>query len=274
MQRLATAAVGVPLLLLAVFLLPDLGFLALVVLVIDAAALEYVRLVRPWAPHAPLRGLLAIVPAAAVGLVLLTAPEATGVTDLGMLAAGLLLTVGVGTLVLLGGTPVNEALPALGAFAFGVPYFTLAIFAIYRLKSLDPWLVVLGLAVIFLGDTAAYYVGRRLGRHKLAPVVSPNKSWEGSAAGLAAAVGAAAVWGWLRLGEVPLELLAVAALTGMVAQIGDLVESMLKRGSGVKDSGQLLPGHGGVLDRADAVLFAFPVLLAGIWWIGPELLIR
>jgi phosphatidate cytidylyltransferase len=270
MQRLLTAAVGTPLLLAAVFLLRSDFFFALMVLIVDWAALEYVRIARAWAPAAPLRALLVLVPLAAVGLAAATSPAAG---PLAVLAVGLLLTLGVSVLVLFGRTPPTEALPAFGAFAFGVPYFALGAVAAYRLQQLDPWLLFLGFAIVFLGDAAAYYFGSNFGRHKMAPVVSPNKSWEGAAAGLATAVLAAAAWSAWRLGAVPWELLALAAVTGVAAQLGDLAESLLKRGSGIKDSGRLLPGHGGVLDRIDALLFALPVLLAGVWWLGPERLV-
>lgn len=269
MQRLLTAAIGTPLLLAAVFLLPGDLFFLLTALVVDWAVLEYVAIARVWAPGAPLKTLLLLAPAAAFGLAVMTAPAAGG-SPLAVLAAGLLLSEAVAVLLLLGRTPPAEALPALGAFTFGLPYFALGIVGIYRLQQLDPWLLFLGLAIVFLGDTAAFYVGSKLGRHKMTPVVSPNKSWEGAAASLLTAVAAAAVWGWLRLGEVSWELLVLAAVTGVAAQFGDLAESLLKRGSGIKDSGNLLPGHGGVLDRADALLFAAPVLLAGVWLIGPE----
>jgi len=286
MQRVLTAALGLPLLLAAVFLLPSDFFFGLVVLLLNWAALEYVRIARAWAPGAPLRAILALVPLAALGLAVATSPVApsapgaagasTGLISAlasgpgALLAAGLLLTVGMAVLVLVGRTPPTETMPALGAFCFGVPYFALGIVAAYRLQHLDPWLLFLGLMLIFAGDTAAYYVGSAIGSHKMTPVVSPNKSWEGAVAGFAAAVGVAALWAWLRLGGVPWELLAVAAATAVAAQFGDLAESMLKRGSGIKDSGNLLPGHGGMLDRADAMLFALPVLLAGVWWIGPD----
>jgi phosphatidate cytidylyltransferase len=271
MQRLLTAAVGTPLLLAAVFLLPSDFFFAMIILVVEWAALEYVRIARAWAPGAPLRALLALVPLAAVGLAAATSPAAAG--PLAVLAAAVAVTMLVAVTVLFGRTPPTEALPAFGAFAFGVPYFALGAVAAYRLQQLDPWLLFLGLALVFLGDTAAYYVGSNFGRHKMSPVVSPNKSWEGAAAGLAAAVLAATAWSAWRLGAVPWELLALAAVTGVAAQLGDLAESLLKRGSGIKDSGRLLPGHGGVLDRIDALLFALPVLLAGVWWLGPERLV-
>ncbi|MFP5288155.1 MAG: phosphatidate cytidylyltransferase, partial [Thermoanaerobaculia bacterium] len=125
--------------------------------------------------------------------------------------------------------------------------------------------VFLLMAIVWLGDTAAYYVGSRIGRHKMAPTISPKKSWEGAAAGFFTGVAAAAVWSALRMDRIDLRILAVASLTAAAAQIGDLVESMIKRGAGVKDSGTVLPGHGGVLDRLDAMLFAAPVLLFSLW---------
>ncbi|HKI85559.1 MAG TPA: phosphatidate cytidylyltransferase, partial [Thermoanaerobaculia bacterium] len=112
------------------------------------------------------------------------------------------------------------------------------------------------------------YLGSRFGRHKMAPLVSPKKSWEGAVAGFVTGLLATWIWSYWRLGTVSAGLMAVGAGTAFFAQIGDLVESMLKRAAGVKDSGALLPGHGGVLDRMDAMLFAAPVLLLGLWWLG------
>jgi phosphatidate cytidylyltransferase len=273
MKRLATAAVGTPLLLAATFLLPEPAFLAVAVLVIDWAVLEYVQMARAWAPGAPLRSLLVLVPGVAVGLVLLTPVAGGEVPQLLPLGAALLLSAGIAVLVMLGRTPLPVVVPALGTLAFGIPYFALGLFAIGRLQQIDPWLLFLGYAVVFFGDAAAYYVGSAVGRHKMAPTVSPNKSWEGSAASFVTALVAAAVWGWLRLGEVTWPLLVLGAATSVAAQLGDLVESMLKRSSGVKDSGSLLPGHGGMWDRTDALLFALPVLLLGAMLIGPQHLV-
>ena len=94
--------------------------------------------------------------------------------------------------------------------------------------------------------------------------MSPNKTWVGAIASLVAALVAAAVWSWLRLGMVSTGLLVLAVVTSLAAQIGDLVESLIKRAAGAKDSGTLLPGHGGVLDRIDALLFAAPTLFFGL----------
>jgi phosphatidate cytidylyltransferase len=173
--------------------------------------------------------------------------------------------VGLGTLLLLSRTPLAEIIPALGILSFGIPYFALPIASLYLLRVADPWLVFLLMAIVWLGDTAAYYVGSRYGRHKMAPVISPKKSWEGATASFAVALLSAGVWCWFRLGRLDPGILAVSAVTAVAAQIGDLVESMIKRGAGVKDSGSVLPGHGGLLDRMDAMLFAAPVLLFGLW---------
>ncbi|MDY6990213.1 MAG: phosphatidate cytidylyltransferase [Thermodesulfobacteriota bacterium] len=117
------------------------------------------------------------------------------------------------------------------------------------------------LAVVFAGDTGAYYVGKAMGRHKLSPHISPGKTVEGAAGGLAAnlAIGAWCKHYWLP--ELPWGLfVGLVLFMGVVGQVGDLVESMLKRSVVVKDSGKLLPGHGGMLDRIDALLFASPAL--------------
>jgi phosphatidate cytidylyltransferase len=131
---------------------------------------------------------------------------------------------------------------------------------IWQLPQGVHW-ILLTIAVTALGDTAAYYVGSLWGRHKLLPKVSPNKTVEGAAAGLAGNVAGALMYGWLFFPTwLSFAGLPLALLVGVAGQLGDLSESMLKRGAGVKDSGQLLPGHGGVLDRLDSLLFAAPVV--------------
>jgi len=125
-------------------------------------------------------------------------------------------------------------------------------------------LVTLSLPLIatFATDVGAYFVGRTLGRTKLAPTVSPNKTLEGFIGGLVAAFLALFVYTWLIQGAFPFgrgELLVFAVLLSFAAQLGDLTESMLKRYTGVKDSGQFLPGHGGILDRLDSLIFSVPL---------------
>jgi phosphatidate cytidylyltransferase len=272
MQRLVTAAVGVPLTLAAVFFLPGVWFFAIMALLLEAAVAEYVAIVRPRAPHAPLRALLLFVPIAAAGLAAAFSearePGPLGYPPVQLLLGGLLLSVGVGSLLLLSRTPLEETVFAIGVIGFGIPYFALPIASLHRLQQLDPWLLFLLLAIVWLGDTAAFYFGSRFGRHHMAPVVSPKKTWEGAVAGLAVALVAGAVWSVARHGALRPGILVLAAMTGVAAQVGDLVESMIKRGAGVKDSGRLLPGHGGMLDRMDAMLFAAPVLLLGAWLLG------
>jgi phosphatidate cytidylyltransferase len=116
-------------------------------------------------------------------------------------------------------------------------------------------------AVIWLGDTTAYYVGKNLGRHKLAPDISPNKTVEGALAGLAGSVMGAFIAKWWFLGQLSSrDAFILGALLGLAGQLGDLSESLVKRSAAVKDSGNIIPGHGGFLDRLDSLIFAAPVL--------------
>lgn len=271
MQRLLTAAVATPLVLLALFYLPGWWFFAFIAVLVDVAAYEYLVIVRPRAPHAPLRLLLVLAPAAAYAMSY-ALRDSTDALDirLHLMAGALVVSVGLGTLLLFSRTPLEETIPALGILAFGIPYFALTISSLHRLKEIDPWVVFLLMLIVWLGDTAAYYIGSRWGRHKLAPTISPKKSWEGAAAGLATSLIAAAVWSVWRLGHLDLAILGISAVTAIAGQIGDLVESMIKRGAGVKDSGHVLPGHGGFLDRIDAMLFAAPVLLFCLWLLQLE----
>jgi phosphatidate cytidylyltransferase len=139
--------------------------------------------------------------------------------------------------------------------------------AIVQLQARSPWLLLAAMAIVWIADTAAYFAGRAFGRRKLAPSISPGKTWEGVYGALAAvAVYALALVpfaheaGYTR--EVSLAAVAawvtIAVALAMLSVAGDLFESLLKRHAGVKDSGALLPGHGGILDRVDALLAAMP----------------
>jgi phosphatidate cytidylyltransferase len=269
MKRLLTAAVLVPLALAAIFRLPGWAFFLLCAALMTGAAVEFARLARGFAPQAPWNALpLLVLPAAA--LVAWGLAPGVAVDGFWLIGAGAFVPIALGSLVLLARTPIAQALTGMGGLAFGVPYFAVPVAALYRLQQHDPWVLFLLLAIVWLGDTAAYYFGTRFGRHRLAPVVSPKKSWEGAVAGLATSLLAVVVWSVWRLGAIDSRLVVIGGLTAVASQLGDLVESLLKRGTGVKDSGDLLPGHGGLWDRMDAMLFAAPTLLLLLWLGGYE----
>lgn len=167
---------------------------------------------------------------------------------------------------------------------FGTVYVAQAFVLI---QLIDPMMVVTLMTVVWLSDTGAYLVGSTVGRHKMAPVISPKKTWEGFAGGLLFAVGTALVWYSLYWGGQfdgaiitwgaeayddhvvgSLKWAGFGLVIGLAATAGDLIESKFKRTIGVKDSGGIIPGHGGMLDRFDALLLAVPVALAYIWVAG------
>ena len=130
--------------------------------------------------------------------------------------------------------------------------------------SLRPTEVLLVLGLVSIADTAAYFAGRAWGRHKLAPAISPGKTWEGAAAGLAAGLAYAIICAALFHEAAWAPYLGAAALLVVMSIFGDLFESAAKRQAAVKDSGSLLPGHGGVLDRIDSATASLP--LAALLW--------
>ena len=145
----------------------------------------------------------------------------------------------------------------MGPFYICLP---LAFFAIIAtLPHGKMWIFFL-LSVIFTGDIGSFYVGRLMGKHKLTPI-SPGKTWEGAFGGLLASMISAGVFGLAGFPALSLSVIMVLALSiGIIGQVGDLTESLLKRMANIKDSGTILPGHGGMLDRIDSLLFAAPVL--------------
>ena len=168
-------------------------------------------------------------------------------------------------------THARGAIASLATSICGLVYvgwFPAHLLLLHSLGVVGRGLVLVLLVAVVLTDVAAYFVGKQFGRHKLAPVVSPKKTWEGSAGGLLFSIAGMSIlyflnrrfeWPWLP--EWPLWQYAITgALLSVAAQIGDLFESALKRDAEVKDSGALFPGHGGVLDRCDGFLFAAPVL--------------
>jgi phosphatidate cytidylyltransferase len=207
--------------------------------------------------------------------------------DLG--ALGLLLSVSIATFSPVVVSLSRRPIPAFGSFqsaTFGVLYLGIPVFSAVELRGLpgdasqawftnfasnSAWIgapAPTGLAIVmsvilavWLGDTVAYLAGSALGCRKLAPHISPGKTIEGSAAGLVAAIVTGAI-AYVAFGAGTWQAgAALGTIVGVAGQLGDLAESLMKRQAGVKDSGTLLPGHGGILDRIDALLFALPAAL-------------
>jgi phosphatidate cytidylyltransferase len=282
MKRLLTAVVLIPLVLLVVFRAP-LWLFALVVAGIVVLALhEYLNLVGHYGIK-PVRW-----PTYVLSFVVVWIAYEVPVSNL---APFLYVVWGVLLLApVMFGIPIifrselQMALAAPSASAFGLLYVagSLSLLVSFRADPLRCVLVIFTLFTVWAGDIAAYYVGKNVGRHKLAPVVSPNKTWEGAVASVVASVIVGVLvlhfheqieflFGDESLGWTPsvafffpksfwIHGIILGTLTNVAAQFGDLFESALKRGAQVKDSGGLLPGHGGVLDRIDALLFAIPVV--------------
>ena len=134
--------------------------------------------------------------------------------------------------------------------------------ALYQLRAIDPLLLLGFIAAIWISDTAAYFTGRKFGRQKLAPSISPGKTWEGVAGALTAVFIYALIWSYLVADKTQIILLAPLLLVLVVLGIiGDLFESLMKRQAGVKNSGNILPGHGGILDRIDSLTSTLPVAI-------------
>jgi phosphatidate cytidylyltransferase len=173
-----------------------------------------------------------------------------------------LFVLGIAVLTLFTKRPLVEALPAAGISASALLLVAFPLSYTVRLHGLHlqgPALLLFAMVIIWVGDTAAYFVGRSFGKYKLAPHLSPNKTWEGTVASFLGSLIVAVVFA--RFMTVPLpHLLGMAAVGNVAGQVGDLLESAYKRSAGIKDSGSLLPGHGGVLDRIDALILAIPVV--------------
>ena len=275
MKRELAAAVAIPIVLAVLFVGPPLLFNMLVSVVALGALWEFYRLAEKTGhPVAKTIGL------AAGGLVLAAASlrfgpvhfETAGETvevigrssPVWWYGASLAVVFAASAAPLLARVAPAAALSAAASTVFGVLAIALPATAMCYLRSFSPRAVLLLLLLVWVCDSCAYYFGRRFGRHRLAPVVSPKKSWEGSLAGLVGATlfGAAAGTWWFLPQLGPARGALAGALASSAGQIGDLVESLWKRGAGVKDSGTFLPGHGGFYDRIDSLLFAGPVMAA------------
>jgi phosphatidate cytidylyltransferase len=180
---------------------------------------------------------------------------------------------------MLKGAPFDKMIASVGATVLGVLYVVLLgghLVALRTIADLDVQphasdLLSFFFLVIMGSDTGAYYTGRTLGRHKLAPAISPGKTWEGAVGGLLASLLMAALAHFWFFPELSLKAaLPLAALMNVLGVIGDLTESALKRGAGAKDAAQILPGHGGLLDRLDSLLFNAPVIYYfGLFYFRP-----
>jgi phosphatidate cytidylyltransferase len=311
-KRVATAVVLIPVVLLIVFRAPLWLFAAVVTLVAGIATCEYLRLaeasgIKP-AKIATyfLTGLLfASAIAAFVAEVKLTRLSSTALLrgvlpkqhpylyftlNAASLARDFLLLAPLVLLVaMLAREDLRSALAGAAVSALALVYVSLPFLLLItvRARAAGAFYVFYLLVVVWVGDILAFLIGGPLGKHKLAPRISPNKSWEGTLASLAGATAlgtvillgaegivsfarsshllAAPLGSILSVGAYPTPrpiwvYVLLSAAINLAAQLGDLVESMIKRGASVKDSGSLLPGHGGMLDRIDALLFAAPVL--------------
>ncbi len=148
---------------------------------------------------------------------------------------------------------------------FYVPFLLAHFLLMHRMEEGRLW-ILFTLVVTYCGDTAAFYVGRTWGRKKLAPAISPGKTVEGGAGAIGGSVAGALFFRFFFLPQFPaFQALFLAVGVGIIGQLGDLFESLLKRGAAVKDSGTLIPGHGGLLDRIDSVLFAVPLVYYYLW---------
>ncbi len=237
----------IAILLAALFLLPRAGVAALMALIVGIAGLEWARLCR--LGDLPSRLYAAGVVAAMAGLFM------AGWHEPAFIAAAAFWLVAVPLWLWLGMKPQHSAVLAVAGFFVLAPP-ALAVVALRPLEAL----LVLGVA--WIADTAAYFAGRRWGRRRLAPAISPGKTWEGAAGGLLAAAAYAMILSILLAGVQGTRMaafLGAAALLVMVSIAGDLFESAAKRQAGVKDSGAILPGHGGMLDRIDSATAVLPV---------------
>ena len=275
MKRVVTALVLIPVVLALVFLPAWLQWLFTLATAIVAAlaAWEFLSLAREAGAAPPRAAVLTAVGALFLGNELW--PD-QAISVLGILMIGLLVYC----------TFMRPVLQVLGDASTSVLCLVYIGFTMTTLPALHkaangPALITLLLCCVWAGDSVALYTGKAWGRHKLAPTISPGKTWEGSLGSLVGSLAAAGAllgisaqlesWNIYKL-SFPDEWwywLLLAALINVAAQVGDLAESALKRSAGVKDSGSILPGHGGVLDRIDALLFAAPVL-----WFAHQLHLR
>lgn len=265
MKRILTAIVGLPILLYTVWSQSPYFFAGLTAIAAILALLEFYGLAsKGGSKPQVIAGCVFAVPVLASYL--LNAPQ---------LAAAALIALAIVclTIALRASGEIKNSLMSVSSTVFGVVYVALLPGCLIGVRMLPDAgtslsaphlaskLLTMFFALVMLTDTGAFYVGRSVGRHKLAPRISPGKTVEGAIGGFATAMVTGVLCKLIFFHEIPVtHAIALGAAIGIVGQIGDLAESMLKRGAGVKDSGNLLPGHGGMLDRIDSILFCAPLL--------------
>jgi len=268
MKRILTAVILIPAVVALVFFGPLWSIAAVAALVAALAAIEYRAMAHEATVHIPLWWLLGAIAAVFYVTLYLTDAE---LPVLSLLA-----------FILLGWSgfraPLDRVLPdaATGLFALIYVAYPLTLIPLIRAHEDGTGLLVFLFVCVWSGDIAALYIGKNFGRRKLAPRLSPGKTWAGSIASIVASIGfglgvfylgqylaTTRDFTGLHIAMPAWQIVLLAAILNVAAQLGDLLESAIKRGAGVKDSGTMLPGHGGILDRIDALLLAAPML----WYI-------
>jgi phosphatidate cytidylyltransferase len=271
-QRVITALVLVSILLASLYASSLWPFAGLTLVLMAAAGWEWGRLNQAASSLALAMGAMVALGGAAAW-----AAGWSTQAPAWLWAAALALWLAGGAVALRAGPSAWPQLPRAGRWALGLLAIWLAWLALAQARQVGINFMLSVLCLVWMADVAAYFGGRALGRRKLAPSISPGKSWEGVWSGLAGVLLLAMFWIWLdgrmnadglslysRLFQHwgALGLLATLALLCALSVVGDLVESLVKRAAGAKDSSQLLPGHGGVLDRVDALLPVLPAAMA------------
>lgn len=252
MTRVLSALVLLPIVIGAVWFLPPVATLVLALIAAVLAFIEYVRIAAALGAEVPLA-----VPGAAVLGACAVLGAGWALVDVVLMTA----IITVGAMAVASGRPGPEILRNSAAALFPILYIGLPLGALAAIRvSGGREAVLLMMATIVISDSAQYYTGRALGRRPLAPTISPKKTLEGAIGGLVFGTLAFVLGARFVFPEAAVALLAlVGASIAALGIVGDLFESLLKRSAGMKDSGALIPGHGGVLDRIDSWLFAAPV---------------
>ena len=252
MKRIVSAAILIPLIAWDVVWAPQWVFLGILAIIGSLAYYEFDSIAarhsvsrRGW-PGGPWTGM-------AAGLILLFSPEPVIATLAVVWIVLMLLALRLDDLA--------GALPTAAAAMLGALYIFGAWRCAILLRELNPHWLLVALLVSWAGDTAALYIGRAFGKRKMSPIISPSKTWEGAAGSLAGGIIVALLYTYFLIPQVPVWAVILLGGAGNIAgQAGDLAESALKRGANMKDSGTMIPGHGGWLDRIDSSLFSIPTV--------------